>query len=352
MPGEVDLTLRGPKGYEVARAAIEMMERAKVWPTALHFELWLHLVADPTGALALELQRLLASGEQITDFIAEDLAQTFLPKLRLHDQIRDAGDQLSQELATVSRAIQTAQKTSEAYGQQLAGATQDLSEDMESGELKSLVKGLANATNRAQSQNRELEQRLAESTAEVGRLRDHLVQVRRDATTDGLTNLANRKSFDEELERACADAEAEGLTVHLAVLDIDHFKNFNDTWGHQTGDQVLRFVASVVGRLAPAPRLPARYGGEEFTILFCRESAAKVERTLHEICEEVGSRHLKRRSTNEDLGAVTISAGFAERRPGEPPISLMERADTALYASKHAGRNCVTCAEKKTPAAA
>ena len=57
MAGEVDLTLRGPKGYEVARAAIEMMERAKVWPTALHFELWLHLVADPTGPLALELQR-------------------------------------------------------------------------------------------------------------------------------------------------------------------------------------------------------------------------------------------------------------------------------------------------------
>ena len=109
MPGEVDLTLRGPRGYEVARSAIEMMERAKVWPTALNFELWLHLVADPAGALAVELQRLLSSGEQITDFLAEDLAHTFLPKVRLHDQIRDAGDQLSQELATVSRAIQNAQ---------------------------------------------------------------------------------------------------------------------------------------------------------------------------------------------------------------------------------------------------
>jgi diguanylate cyclase len=79
---------------------------------------------------------------------------------------------------------------------------------------------------------------------------------------------------------------------------------------------------------------------------------SQVERTLQEICDEIGSRHLKRRSTNEDLGAVTISAGFAERRPGEAPISLMERADTALYASKHAGRNCVTCAEKRTSAAA
>jgi diguanylate cyclase len=352
MPGEVDLTLRGPRGYEVARAAIEMMERAKVWPTALNFELWLHLVADPSGALALELQRLLSNGEQITDFVAEDLAHTFLPKVRLHDQIRDAGDQLSQELATVSRAIQNAQQTNEAYGQQLAGATQELSEGMESGELKSLVRGLASATNRAQSQNRALEQRLAESTAEVGRLRDHLVQVRRDATTDGLTNLANRKSFDEELERACADADADGVSVHLAVLDIDHFKNFNDTWGHQTGDQVIRFVASVIGRVGAPPRFAARYGGEEFAMIISGEDTTQVEQILIEICEEVGSRRLKRRSTNEDLGAVTISAGFAERRVGEPPVSLMERADAALYASKHAGRNCVTCAERRAPAAA
>jgi diguanylate cyclase len=352
MPGEVDVTLRGPKGYEVARVAIEMMERAKVWPTALNFELWLHLVADPSGALALEMQRLLSAGEQITDFVAEDLAHTFLPKLRLHDQIRDAGDQLSQELATVSRAIQTAQKSSEAYGEHLAGATQELSAEMDSNELKSLVRGLASATNRAQSQNRELEQRLAESTSEVTRLRDHLVQVRRDATTDGLTNLANRKSFDEELERACAEAEAEGGSMMLAVLDIDHFKNFNDTWGHQTGDQVIRYVASVIGRVGAPPRFAARYGGEEFAMIFCGETAAQVEANLHEIREEVGSRRLKRRSTNEDLGAVTISAGFAERRQAEPPASLMDRADGALYASKHAGRNRVTRAEKMAQAAA
>src|SRR5438132_1259996 len=82
-----------------------------------------------------------------------------------------------------------------------------------------------------------LEERLADSTEEVNRLREHLEQVRRDATTDGLTNLANRKAFDDELDRACAEAEANGETLTLAVIDIDHFKTFNDTWGHQTGDQ-------------------------------------------------------------------------------------------------------------------
>jgi diguanylate cyclase len=351
MPGEVDLTLRGPKAYEVARAAIEMMEHAKVWPTALNFELWLHLVADPMGPLAMEIQRLLSTGEPITDFVAEDLAQTYLPKLRLHDQIKDAGDQLSQELATVSRAIQTAQRTNADYGKQLAGASQELHGNIETGELKALVTGLTQATNRVQTENKELEQRLAESTAEVGRLRDHLVQVRRDATTDGLTNLANRKAFDEELERACAEADVHGEPMQLAVLDIDHFKTFNDTWGHQTGDQVIRYVASVIGRVGAPPRFAARYGGEEFAMIFARESAAQVERTLHEIREEVASRRLKRRSTNEDLGAVTLSAGFAERRPAEPPASLMDRADAALYDSKRAGRNRVTRSKDRVNAA-
>jgi diguanylate cyclase len=86
-------------------------------------------------------------------------------------------------------------------------------------------------------------------------------------------------------------------------------------------------------------------------MIFSGESAAQVERLLEEVREEVASRRLKRRSTNEDLGAVTISAGFAERRAAEPPASLMDRADTALYDSKHAGRNRVTRAERKANAA-
>ncbi len=138
----------------------------------------------------------------------------------------------------------------------------------------------------------------------------------------------------------------------LAVIDIDHFKNFNDTWGHQTGDQVIRYVASVIGRMAPPPRFAARYGGEEFGLIFPGESAAMVHKTLEEIREEVCSRTLRRRSTNEELGAVSVSAGYAERRPRESSHSLMERADSALYDSKRAGRNRVSAAPRTESEAA
>ena len=93
--------------------------------------------------------------------------------------------------------------------------------------------------------------------------------------TDALTQLANRKAFDEELTRLCGEAAESGPPLTLAVIDIDHFKRFNDTWGHQTGDQVLRFVASVIGRIGAPPRLAARYGGEEFGLIFPGDPAVQ-----------------------------------------------------------------------------
>jgi diguanylate cyclase len=351
MANEVDSVLRGPRAYELARKAVDAMERHRIWPTPLNFELWIYFIGDPESPLGREIQRLLQIGEPFTETVAEELAATFLPKAKLNDQIRDAGDLLSKELEAVAKAMSTAHQSSASYGETLADVSRDLSSADEGANLHDIVETLASATKRVQSENKSLEMQLQESTAEVNRLREHLEQVRRDATTDALTNLANRKAFDEELERACAEADASGQPLALAVIDIDHFKGFNDTWGHQTGDQVIRYVASVIGRMSAPPRFAARYGGEEFGVIFPAEASAMVKQTLEEIREEVASRMLKRRSTAEDLGTVTVSAGFAERRTGETAHSLMERADSALYASKRSGRNRVTAALKEAEAA-
>jgi diguanylate cyclase len=342
MTGEVETLLRGPTAFAVTRRAMDEMEANGVWPTPLNFELWIHFVAVPESELGREIARIIKAGEPFTDTVSDELAALFLPKAKLNEQIRDAGDALSRELASVSQAISSAKKSSEAYGRTLAHAGKVLDVGQDLGTLKSTVQTLSAATDRMAEENKALESRLAESTEEVARLREHLEQVRRDATTDGLTSLANRKAFDDELDRACAEAEERGEPLVLAVVDIDHFKNFNDTWGHQTGDQVLRFVASVIGRHGAPPRFAARYGGEEFAVIFPRERAVAAFSALEEIRAEVSSRMLKRRSTNEDLGQITVSAGFAERKRGENAHALLERADEALYASKRAGRNRTT----------
>jgi diguanylate cyclase len=351
MSGDVESTIRGPSAFDLSRLAMDDLERRGMAPTALNYELWTHFLGHPGGALAKEIERLLASGETITDIIAEGLATSHLPRARMTDQIRQASEQLNRELESVAVAIRSAQTSSEKYGQTLAIAGNDLDARLNPGDVRQLVETLSAATRIIQRENQSLEQRLDDSTAEIGRLRDRLEQVRRDAATDALTGLANRKGFDGELARLCDQAELTGEPLCLAVIDIDHFKRFNDTWGHQTGDQVLRYVAGVIARMAPSPRFAARYGGEEFAMIFPAEALTKVHETLESIRQEVASRQLKRRSTNDDLGAITVSAGLAEWGSGEPPDSLVGRADEALYASKHGGRNLVTIAGEAARAA-
>ena len=351
MAAQLETTLRGPEAYGLARRVIEAMEAATVWPTPLNFEIWVHYLGDPDGPLGREIKRLLAASEPFTEATADMLAAEYLPRGRLTEEIRDAGRVLDRELSSVSEAISKAHKSQAAYGQTLDKAATRIEAVGDGAGLQAIVSGLTSATRKVQRENETLEKRLDASTREVARLREHLEQVRRDAMTDALTNLANRKAFDEHLETACAQAEAEGGALTLAVLDIDHFKRFNDTWGHQTGDQVLRYVASVMGRVAKAPRIAARYGGEEFAMIFPQESHGQVENALEAVRKEIASRSLRRRSTDDELGAVTLSAGFAQRRPGETASSLLDRADAALYASKHAGRNRVTSAERLDQAA-
>lgn len=344
MSGQVETLIRGPESYGLARQALVEMEAAKIWPTPQNFELWLHALGDPEGELGKEIKRFLAAGEVFTEAVSDALTAQFLPRGRLTDEIRDAGLVLNRELAGVSAAISKAHRSQAAYGVTLADAASTF-ESGDEAEMVNAVNTLTTATRKVQRENESLERRLEFSTREVASLREHLEQVRRDAMTDALTNLANRKAFDEQLESACRSADEGQGAVSLALIDIDHFKRFNDTWGHQTGDQVLRYVASVLNRIASPPRVAARYGGEEFALIFPRENAAEVARCLEAVRVEIGSRSLRRRSTDDDLGAVTISVGYATRRPDETAATLLERADGALYASKRGGRNRVSCAE-------
>jgi diguanylate cyclase len=345
MSTDIDSILRSPKAYLWARKAIEAMETHKVWPTALNFELWLHYVAAKDSEVAVEISTVLNSGEHFTDQVADEIASQHLPAAKLSGEILNAGKRMSKELDSVHRAIETARETSEIYGQQLATASLSLGDKADE-TVRQMVETLSSATQKVREENQVLESQLADTNDELGRLREHLEQVRRDAMTDALTMLANRKAFDETLERACLSADETKQTLTLAVVDIDHFKNFNDTWGHQTGDQVIRYVASVIGRVGgEGLRFAARYGGEEFAVIFPGEKSDVALAVMEQAREEISSRTLKRRSTNEDLGAITISTGIAEHKPGEPPVALLESADGALYASKRAGRNRTSLAD-------
>jgi diguanylate cyclase len=127
------------------------------------------------------------------------------------------------------------------------------------------------------------------------------------------------------------------------MTDIDHFKNFNDTWGHLTGDQVLRLVAMSLKQNVKGQDVAARYGGEEFAVILPNTVLRAALTVGDHIRRAVMSKELMKRSTGQNLGRVTISLGCATAHKGDTAQSLIARADACLYAAKRNGRNRVIC---------
>ena len=332
--------------YAGARRVIDVLERFGAAPSPLNYELWLLYVADPGGAFAVEVDRMAAGGAGFTEAVSEALAIQFLPRHKLSEELHQTGEALALQLESMVTAVDVAQGNARTYSRALSDGALELERASDAASLRRLTVRLADATRRIELENAGLADLLARSTQDVRRLREHMEQVRRESLTDALTGLANRKAFDQALRKVCKA----GQPLALALLDIDHFKSFNDNWGHQTGDQVIRYVASVLARAGQHPRLAARYGGEEFAILFPGESEAHAADALEEVRRQIGTRVLKRRSTNADLGSVTISIGVAARQGEEPGDDVVGRADAALYASKRGGRNRLTRACELTEA--
>ncbi len=136
------------------------------------------------------------------------------------------------------------------------------------------------------------------------------------------------------------------------MTDIDHFKNFNDSFGHLTGDQVLRLVAMSVKQNVKGQDTAARYGGEEFAIVLPNTVLRSAITVADHIRRAVMTKELMKRSTGEHLGRVTISLGVATLQKNDTPQMLIERADTCLYAAKRHGRNRVMCETDPEVAAA
>jgi diguanylate cyclase len=179
--------------------------------------------------------------------------------------------------------------------------------------------------------------------------------VRNESLTDPLTGLSNRKYFDDSLVKAIAESLPRGRQLALMMTDVDHFKRFNDTYGHLTGDQVLRLVAMAVKQNVTANDIAARYGGEEFAVVLPEAMLTSAVAVAEQIRRAVMAKELMKRSTGQTLGRVTISIGVAVLRPGDTPQTLIERADACLYAAKRSGRNRVMSEadpELSAPAAA
>jgi diguanylate cyclase len=326
----------------MAQETLELMRQHEIPATGANYEVWLAYRLGRNLPLRDAIDERIAAREPFSVEYNEELYERFFTGLRASAQMVMAGEKIARDLTQVISFLKSAEKKSGDYGRTLESAATDLSNRMDPEQIRQIVSSLAAATLDMANHNQHLTEQLQKSTREIDVLRTSLESVRVESLTDSLTGLNNRRMFDETLRMRITEARAQRTELCLLMCDIDHFKRFNDTWGHHTGDQILRFMASALQAHARPDHLIARYGGEEFGMIMPRMNAKNAGEVAEALRNAIQAKRLRRRSTNEDLGQVTISLGIARLQPGDTPQGLVERADACLYASKRNGRNQVT----------
>ncbi|WDR03425.1 GGDEF domain-containing protein [Devosia algicola] len=324
-----------------SNAAMRLLKRCEI-PAYPHFyELLYTYTSGVNAALNARMNEIFRAGHLLTTETVEALCVEFLKSYDVNERITNVSERMHARIESVNDAIETAMTNAVSYSGSLKVASGDLDRGVSADDLKSMTKSLLIETQQMQETNRNLEEQLDASREDIATLQQDLEDVRRESMIDSLTKIANRKSFDESIDRAVEQAATSGEPLCLIIVDIDHFKKFNDTFGHQTGDQVLRLVAMTLKANIKGRDLAARYGGEEFMTILPTTDIAGAVIVAENIRKAIQAKELLKRSTNEKLGRITASFGVAQFAATDSTSSLIERADRCLYAAKHGGRNNV-----------
>ena len=325
---------------EVALGQIRSLRQTAV---PRNYEIWYVYATGYNPTLNKIINETLTRNGKLTELDLEQIYDTYLSQVRNSDRIDKVGARVVGEIDEIMTLIGDALGTSENYGKNLDSATYKLGHVTDRESLKAIVETLVRSTREMQDTNRALEARLVVSKQEISNLQHSLEAIRAESMTDPLTALGNRKYFDRALGEAVRVARERGEPLSMMLFDIDYFKSFNDNYGHLTGDQVLRLVAMTLKQNIKGQDITARYGGEEFAVVLPNTALRQALAVADNIRRAVMSKELKKKSTGEILGRVTISAGVAVLSPRDDADSLIERADACLYAAKRNGRNRVIC---------
>ena len=333
-----------PEAFDEAcarlRRAQALLANHRIPPSPINYRLGYEAVSGHHAQLQADFDRLVAARPQ------PDLEALWALYRKWFLQDDTSLETLRQELKRVLSDAQAHFQGCDAgfaeYTDNLGNFAQKLDgSQLSAAALAGEVQRIVEETREFESVQREAHSKMGELMQEVEVLRSELNHAKEEALTDGLTQIANRKAFERSLEQSVARAGSTHCPLSLIMIDVDHFKKFNDTYGHPVGDKVLRFVAAAIKNALDGQGLIARYGGEEFVALIPDVNEQQVERIAEDVLKAVSSGDLRDRKANRTYGRITVSIGVSRYEASDDARTLVERADTALYQAKQAGRNCV-----------
>jgi diguanylate cyclase len=317
----------------IADRVNRLMSQHRVPPTPNNFSVWFSYATGASPALRKTIDILVANKRKFDSATNRDLYVTYINPLSDGD---DVPEQLQGVISSAKQFLATAISDNRTQIEALGDASSECQAASDPRPIiEKLVKELSNATKRASA----LEANFLETSGELDKIRDSLKLAEQHSNTDALTGLANRRALEEYFRSAQIAAMETGEPLSILMIDIDHFKKFNDSFGHQVGDQVLRLVAKVLQESVREGDLAARYGGEELMAVLPGvhlESCVDIaERVRHRISEA----RLTRRVSGEAISSITVSIGVAQFHLAESAEAMIERCDRALYQAKRSGRN-------------
>jgi diguanylate cyclase len=315
------------------------MAKQRVPPTPNNYHLWFKYSLGASSDLKRTIDILISNKRKFDKATNQDLFSSYIGaqaseaavvhqvSQQLHGVMDSAKNYLTAAIADNRTQMEA---MDEVAGKSKAGVDAKLL-------IENLVSELAKATARAAK----LEANFAEKSRELDTIRDSLNKSEERARTDALTGLPNRRALEEFFRLAQIGAMEKDEPLSVLLIDIDHFKKFNDNFGHGVGDQVLRLVAKALRDLVRGNDLPARYGGEELIAVLPQTDLDTCGSVAERIRRSIADCQFTRRSTGEILPQITVSIGIGQFQYGETMADLIDRCDRALYLAKKAGRNRV-----------
>lgn len=324
---------------ELLRLAIPLMARHGCGMDPISYFVWYQYLSGKPRGLVQTLDELIRSDHRLDQATTRQLYTDFIDgtDTKLNHRI---SEQLEQVIDNVSVSAQQSQRSAQGYEAVLDQLSQTLHRQPASDLGAEVAQTLRN-TEDIKETMAALVRVLDAGRAEVESLRHQLHHSHELATTDPLTGLLNRAGFSEALVEAMAQSRTQGSTLSLLLLDLDHFKRINDSYGHLLGDKVLRAVSQVLRSSVRNVDRVSRFGGEEFAVVLPStplDGALKIADMLRQNIAKCRVRE----ASGKFIDQVTVSIGAGAWTEHEAVDQLIERVDLALYESKRNGRNRVT----------